>query len=109
MEKTTERQRMMMQLKESLQALAVEAKEQLLLFPDFVVKTDELVLDFDDARLCAVGNYRHAMTAAQLKILADIDAHIASPNPSGDRSVWDEAALESHPFWKKLRELAADA
>jgi hypothetical protein len=93
-------------LKGSLQALALPAAAQLAYFPDFVVKTDELVLDFDHWRDCAVGNYHLDMTTAQLESLAAIDAHVAGPDACGDRSVWDESALYSHPFWKGLRKLA---
>jgi len=46
------------------------------------------------------------MTAAQQDSLAAVEAHIAVPNSIGDRSVWDESALYSHPFWEELRNLA---
>jgi hypothetical protein len=91
-------------LKHSVQALALPATAQLSLLPDFVVKADELVLDFDHWRQCAVTNYRADLTSEQLELLAAMDAHIG--NPSGDRTVWYESALPSHPFWKELRERA---
>lgn len=94
-------------LKHSTQALALPASAQLSGLPDFIVKTDELVLDFDHWRECAVTNYRADLNVEQLKSLAAIDAHIA--NPSGDRSVWEESALSTHPFWVDLRRLAAAA
>ena len=96
-------------LKHSLQALALPAAAQVLYLPDFVVKTDELVLDFHHWRECAVGNYRAGMTTAELESLAAVDAHIAVPNSIGDRTVWDESALHSHPFWEELRKLAAQS
>ena len=92
-------------LKHSTQALALPASAQLSRLPDFVVKTDELVLDFDHWRECAVTNYRADLNVEQLESLAAIDAHIA--NPSGDRRVWDENSLSTHPFWAELRRLAA--
>lgn len=94
-------------LKHSLQALALPAAAQLAHLPDFVVKTDELVLDFDHWRDCAVVNYRGEMTEAQLRSLETLDKHIE--NPSGDRTVWDESALYGHPFWAKVRRLAIEA
>jgi hypothetical protein len=100
------KQSILERLKHSLQALALSATDQVAHLPDFVVKTDELVLDFDHWRECAVGNYRSDMTAAQLDSLAAIKAHIATPNSTGDRTVWDESALYSHPFWGELRNLA---
>ena len=93
-------------LKHSLQAMALPATAQLSYLPDFVVKTDELVLDFDHWRDCAVGNYRVDMTASQVDSLAAVEAHIDGPNTTGDRSVWEESALYSHPFWDELRNLA---
>ena len=94
-------------LKHSVQALALPATAQLSLLPDFVVKTDELLLDFDHWRECAVTNYRADLTGAQLESLAAMDAHTV--NPSDDRSVWDESCVSTHPFWAELRTLAAVA
>jgi hypothetical protein len=93
-------------LKHSLQRLALPASEQVQLLPDFVVKTDELMLDFDHWRECAVGNYHADMTAAQLDSLATVDAHTDVPNSTGDRTVWEESALYSHSFLEELRNLA---
>jgi hypothetical protein len=62
-------------MKHSLQALSLPASTQNSLFPEFVVRADELVLDFDHWRVCAVGNYRAEMTDAQLDSLAAIDAY----------------------------------
>ena len=94
----------MERLKHSLQALALPAAAQVLQFPDFVVKTDELVLDFDHWRDCAVGNYHNDLTPAQLNSLAGIDAHIDTKDSDSD--IWKEPALYSHPFWEELRRLA---
>jgi len=74
---------------------------------NFVVKTDELLLDFDHWRECAVTNYRADLSGEQVESLAAIDAHIA--NPSGDRSVWDDRSLSTHTFWAELRRLATVA
>jgi hypothetical protein len=92
-------------LKHSLQALSLEAAEQVRLFPDFVHKNDALVLDFDHWRLCAVGNYGKEMTPAQLESLQAIDAHIGTATPS-DTAVWDEDGLYTNPYWRELRVLA---
>jgi hypothetical protein len=71
-------------LEHSLQALALPATAQVSYFPDFVVKADELVLDFDHWRDCAVGNYRVEMTASQVDSLAAVEAHIDAPDCAGD-------------------------
>jgi hypothetical protein len=101
-----DKQAIFQRLQHSLQALALPAAAQIALFPDFVCKTDELVLDFDHWRSCAVGNYRVEMTPAQLQSLAAVDTHIDIPNIDEYKSVWDESALYSHPFWEELRDLA---
>jgi len=94
-------------LKHSLQAMALPAAAQLLYFPDFVVKTDELALGFDHWRDCAIGNYRADVTPAQLESLAVLDAYL--DNPSGDPAVWNESALSEHSFWDEVRRLAVQA
>jgi hypothetical protein len=100
------KQSILERLKHSLQALALPAQAQVAYLPDFVVKTDELVLDFGHWRDCATGNCQVDMTAAQLDSLTAVEAHIAAPNSTGDRTVWDESALYSHAFWEELRNLA---
>ena len=107
MDEQERKQWILERLKHSVQALALPATAQLSRLPDFVVKTDELVLDFGHWRECAVGNYRADLNGQQLESLTAIDAHIA--NPSGDRSVWKESSLSTHPFWADLRKLAAVA
>ena len=93
-------------LKHSLQALALPASAQLLLFPDFVVKTDELVLDFHHWRECALSNYRDGMTTTQLESLAALDAHFANLT---ECTAWTEGDLSAHPFWAEARRLAVQA
>lgn len=92
-------------LKHALQALAMPASVQLSLLPDFVVKTDELVLDFDHWRLCAVSSKQ--LDTAQLHALATVDHQIGTVNSGSN--VWQESALHSDPFWEELRTLAKQA
>ena len=66
-------------LKHSVQALALPATAQLSLLPDFVVKSDELLLDFDHWQECAVTNYGSDLTGEQLDSLAAMNAHICNP------------------------------
>jgi hypothetical protein len=93
-------------LKHSIQALALPAAAQVLQFPDFVVKTDELILDFDDWSDCPITKYRNDITPAQLASLEAIVAYIDKAESAGGKSVWEEEALYSHPFWEELRRLA---
>ena len=96
-------------LKHALQALAIAAEEQVRLFPDFVVKTDELVCDFDDWMSCAIENYGSEMTKEQLQSLAVLDTHIEAGDKRHGKSIWEEESLYSHPFWQELREMSSQA
>jgi len=49
------KQSILERLQHSLQALALPAPAQVAYLPDFVVKTDEMVLDFGHWQDCAVG------------------------------------------------------
>lgn len=64
------------QLKYAVQALSLEAEGQLMSFPEFVVVTDELMLEFDNWRNAAVANFPNYFSKEQLKILNDIGTFI---------------------------------
>ncbi|WP_341902875.1 hypothetical protein [Fluviicola taffensis] len=96
------------QLKWSIQTLSSEADDQLASFPDFVVVTDELLLEFDNWYRVAIGNYPDIFSDEQLKILKDIDLFIDNL-PQEDLSISIADELKTHPFWKELRILAREA
>jgi|SRR5215472_977482 len=102
------REVILQRLKESLQALAVPASEQVRLFPEFVVKTDELVLDFDHWQYCAMANYGSQMTEAQRTSLVALDSHTDGGSSAG-RSIWDEQSLFTETFWDTARRLSKSA
>lgn len=91
-------------LKQSLQALALPASYQSLLFPNFVATKDELLLDFDHWREGAVRNYQDELHGLRLPSLAAIAFHLELMQDQP--SVWSEDALNSHPLWQELRSLA---
>jgi len=96
------------QLEYSLQALSLDAEQQIVSFEDFAVVTDELVLDFDNAFGVAFGNYPSFFNEEQLESLNKIDAHIDSMPPEDmNMSIDDE--LRTHPYWKQMRTLAKEA
>lgn len=96
------------QLKYAIQALALEASDQLTLFPDFAVVTDELLMDFDNWKNAAIGNYPDYFSSEQLKILDDIDAFIAKFElEDPEMPVIDELKISS--FWRELRVIARNA
>jgi hypothetical protein len=102
------KQAVMDQLKWSIQTLSSEADDQLASFPDFVVVTDELLLEFDNWYHVAIGNYPDIFSDEQLKIMKDIDLFMDNlPQEDLNVSVADE--LRTYQFWKELRILAREA
>src|SRR5690606_21123265 len=95
------------QLKWSVQALALEAKEQVSCFPSFVVVTDELLLEFDNWYNAALANFPDFFSQEQQVVLMKLNAHLDS------HSIQDEfkseiEELEQYTFWAVLRALAKD-
>jgi hypothetical protein len=99
---------MIKQLIHALQALAAPAELQLARFPDFVVKADELALDFDDALRCAA-QAGSPLSPAQHTALDRVDDVLRRMSTAGNAHVWSDAALRSAPDWATVRSLAADA
>ena len=98
----------MTQLKFALQALALEAEGQIAAFPDFVVTTDELLLEFDNWYRVVLGNFPEYLSQEQTEILKAIDGFMDNLEPENpDQSIEDE--LKTSPFWKKMRALARKA
>jgi len=103
-----DRQSVLNQLKWSIQALSLEADGQLASFPDFVVVTDELLLEYDHWYSLATGNYPDIFSDEQLKILKNISSFFeALPREDLNLSIEDE--LRTNQFWKDLRILAHEA
>src|SRR5687767_12521474 len=103
-----DRQAIINQLKFSIQALSLEADGQLACFPDFVVVTDELLLEFDNWYKTATGNYPDFFSDEQIKILKEISCFTENL-PTEDTSATIEEELRSSSFWKELRILAKEA
>ena len=100
------------QLKWSLQALAAAGSDQLALFPDFVVKADELALDFDHWADVVRTNYETELTRPQAESLDAINRKLSTMSRDGvefDVELWTEAALCSSEHWAGVRRLAASA
>jgi hypothetical protein len=99
-------------LKWALQALAVSPSQQLALFPDHVVKADELALDFENSASVVKGTYEPELTAQQREAMAAIDRRLAALSRFGaeyDPEIWTDAALSSDDRWAEVRRLAGAA
>jgi hypothetical protein len=100
------------QLKWSLQALAMPASTQLKLFPEFVVKADELALDFDSAWSAVRTNYEDELSPAQAAAIDAVERKLERMSRDGaefDVDLWTESALSSSGQWEDVRSLAESA
>ncbi len=98
----------MNQLKYSIQVLSLEADDQIAYFPDFVVVTDELLLEFDNWRDIAITNFPEYFSKNQISILHKIDKFI-DDIPAENQMITIEEELRKDDFWKELRILAKEA
>ena len=96
------------QLKYTIQALSLEPEGQLASFPEFVVVTDELLLEFDNWKNAAVVNYPNYFSHEQLKALNDIDTFL-DEYELNDSTLPVAEELKTSSFWKELRLLAKEA
>ena len=94
--------------KQSLKNLSLEADEQIASFPNFVVVTDELLLDFDHFYKVVKGNYPNLFSTEQIKILDEINIYI-DQIPSEDLDISERDELKNYSFWKQLRVLSREA
>ena len=100
------------QLQRTLQALAMAASEQLTLFPDIVVKPDELAFDFEHWDDVIRSNHASELTREQLAALAAIARRfetMARDAAEFDAMVWTDAALGASVEWEDIRRLARAA
>lgn len=97
--------RAMTELQRAIYALASSPEIQTGLFPDFVCKGDELVLDFDSAY--AEGEFFGSASTSQQLAFEDLDKYIESHSGVQFQELYtDESQLFTNPFWEKVRELA---
>jgi len=89
----------------ALQALAQPAEVQLTLFPDFVCKTDELALDFDNA----LGATSDLLNSEQRECLRPIDKVLDEFSGEANASYWSEDALRNNSLWSYVRNMARHA
>ena len=97
------------QLKWSVQALALRAPEQLVLFPDFVATADELALELDHWATLVLDSYRQGLTNPQADSLKALHQKLATMSRDGaefDADLWTETALGSNVHWQEVRSLA---
>jgi hypothetical protein len=86
--------------------------DQLTLFPELVVKADELAFDFSHWAEMVRDHYVDELSEGQAGSLAAIEqkfATMARDQAEFDAELWTEAALRSSAHWEDVRRLAASA
>ncbi|HJU66707.1 MAG TPA: hypothetical protein VJ650_00565 [Gemmatimonadaceae bacterium] len=90
----------------SLRALAASPDVQLARFPDFVVKADELALDFADAHLIFAQCQQLEFTPAQRDAVNAVDRLLDEMSGPEHAALWSEQALREAPQWDAVRQVA---
>lgn len=93
----------------ALQALALPADIQLGLFPDFVVKADELALNFDHWWRCVQDGFGERLNNQQRTLLEAINDQFTQMSGRGNGALWTETAIHENPLWEQIRALAKEA
>ena len=97
--------REMTELQRAIYALASSPEIQVGLFPDFVCKGDELVLDFEAAY--TEENSLSSASASQKIAFDELDKYIESHSGVQFQALYmDESELFSNLFWRRVRFLA---
>jgi hypothetical protein len=99
---------MIERLVHALQALAAPAEEQLARCPAFVVKADELALDYADALLLITDCPQVSLTPEQQAALEAVDHLLDRMTGEKNEALWTEAALHTAPEWQEVRCLARE-
>jgi hypothetical protein len=94
--------RCMQRLQHAVQALALPAAAQVLLFPDWVVPADELALNLDHWWRCIQPQAAALLSASQRATLNLLLRQVAAPRSA------DPAALAQDPQWAAIRDLAQE-
>ena len=99
-------------LRWSLQGLAAAGVNQPTLFPEHMMKADDLALDFDHWSSFVRATYERELTVTQADALAAIDRKLSTMSRDGrefDLDLWTDAAMRTSDAWSEVRQLAADA
>ncbi len=97
-------------LKESTQALALPYEEQVQVFPSFVLITDELVLEYDEAfRFIDEMVLKNLITKKDKVFFEKIDQYSQYLSDNFTDLFLNEDSLKTDLKWEKMRELAKQA
>lgn len=89
----------------SVQALGIPADKQIKAFPEFVVVTDELLLEFANWKEVVVGNFKNELTERQIYLLQKLHNQMAN-FPEFNIETSDFEILNTSRFFDELRTMA---
>lgn len=96
----------------ALQALAMPAKRQLALYPDFVCKAEELAFDFDEACIAARSSADVELSSEQRVALEAVDRALVEMSRGGGQyteDTWTDDGVRTSSKWAVVRLLAIQA
>ena len=88
---------------QTLRLLALEASEQIRLFPAYVPVADELALLFEDAKMRLRADEAMPEISGELQELSEVFDWLTNAGPE----FWTDERLQSHHEWNEVRRLAA--
>jgi uncharacterized protein Yka (UPF0111/DUF47 family) len=91
----------------AVRALAQPASVQLTLFPDFVLKADELALEWEERYDFFLNSEESSMVnQAILEALQSLDDEIDQMSGEKRQDLWKDEALTNSIEWQRVRSLA---
>jgi hypothetical protein len=93
-------------LRQSLQALAMDAETQRSLFPEGVCWPDELALNFDQWSRVLLGDSRKDLSSEQREAILRVDELLSAMSGPANKELWTEQAVRQDPNWNRVRDLS---
>jgi hypothetical protein len=90
----------------AVQALALPAREQEVLFPSFVELGDELADDYEQAHRAFMAAATTHLSPEQHEAIAALDEHIAGMSGPENCELWRMESICTSEEWARMRELA---
>ncbi|CAN0151016.1 unnamed protein product [Discosporangium mesarthrocarpum] len=107
---TARREALESRLRAALQALALPAARQQLLYPKYAVACDELANDFSDFyRVARTSAFWDEAPSESTAALSRIDDLFDAASDQQEESFWTSEALATDPRWDEIRRLSESA
>lgn len=90
----------------AVQALALDAKEQENLYPEFADPPDELELDQQETQAAFLQMWESVLSSRQSEAITALDRQLEAMEGTHNARLWTMEALANSPEWARVRELA---